>query len=161
MNYYYNLPIDIQNDIEDKVLQEYQEAHSRRMEATFDAIKQGLEDTYNEHDEYLAEITGPNPGLCGDDLFEELLANCEEEEDGGNQLASYWLGDNHFRWLDEFDVVDTDEDAYSNVMKKMEEAIGIKYGEHLDSVHNQDKAKEWILFIKYNIKRREMGDEYY
>lgn len=161
MNFFYDLPIDIQEKIEDKVMKEYQQEHSKKMESSFDLIKLGLIDTYEYHDDYLHNIRGPNEAFCGNDLFEELVFHCEKEEDGGNQLASLWLGDAHLGWLEEFDVVDDWKEAYSYVLLKMEKAIGIKYGEYLDSVWEQDKAKEWILFIKYNIKRRDMGEEYY
>ena len=43
MNYFYDLPIDIQNKIEDIVIKEYKEAHSKKMEGVFKSVPERID----------------------------------------------------------------------------------------------------------------------
>ena len=137
MNYYYDLPIDIQNKIEDKVLEEYQEAHSKKMEGVF----------YN--------ITEGRLSLLGKIKKSFLLWGDGGNDDEVHKEEYEWLACDILDMKMEQELEDLemeDEDKGAEVfLERMEEALGIKYKDY----YNREDADEWIIFIKEMIKEEE------
>ena len=146
MNYFYDLPVDIQEIINNNVIEYYRKEHSKLMKDALFCIDMGAIHTAL-HFKYMWDEV-EEQGL--DDEFNDVV-----EIHGSKKAKILWYATSMFAFSEIRDdyVFATDDCPY---ITEMELKLNIKYEDHF----NEDEdVKEFILFIKDNIIQQDKNKE--
>jgi hypothetical protein len=146
-NYFYDLPADIIDKIENNVLDEYRKEHSKKMGLLFNTIKEGKEDLDHYYEDYEGEFA-----VSHNDI-EDLMTNYG---DGRAKIIFGWCLSSMLPWI--LEGLEHSGAIYDR-FEAVEKAIGIDYTETLikdddlvlvDDDHPMDGSdvKEWVFYIK-------------
>jgi hypothetical protein len=133
MNYFYDLPSDLQEIINQKVNDYYHQQHKKMMEDTFDTIHTARYNVEFEFEGFMEQMEEL------EDEFEET-----EAEHGWSKAMVIWLADSYLS-----ETAADKETEGSSLLEQMENKINIKYEDQISKHHD---GTEFILFIKDNIK---------
>ena len=140
-NYYYDLPTEIIDIINNEVKEGHRKEHAKLMEDTFDTIQQGRLDAYMKMDE--AQRTTIN------ELWDEYEEAFEQRDDGETPNDFIW------RWYTAGWTLEGQNDMLEgeDILEAAEHELGIKYR---DQMNNQNDIPEFIILIKALIKDQDI-----
>ena len=145
MNYFYDLPVDIQEIINNNVIEYYRKEHSKLMKDALFCIDMGAIHTALHYKDMWDEVE--EQGLH--DEFNDVV-----EIHGLKKAKILWFASGIFCYTRDGGYTEAISDC--PYITEMEHKLNIKYQDHL----NEDEdAKEYIIFIKDHIIEQDKDKE--